>query len=110
MTHSRPACIVWSMTTLNITTKQTHYVDAFDLEAYIKELFGVEYPIPAAEETGNDVSLTYDIDGELPSYDVEDVEKILRGEWIPFRTRQLLNFMAKQGKIPTGSYVVGICW
>jgi hypothetical protein len=96
--------------TLNIETKTTHYVDAFHLEAYIKELFGIEYPVPAAEETGNDVSLAYEIDGELDSFDVEDIVKLLRGEWISYRTRTLMNYMAKQSKIPTGHYVIRISW
>jgi len=98
------------MANLNIETKTTHYVDAFDLEAFIKDLYGIDYSIVAAEEAGNDTSLTYEVTGKVESYDKADLDDLLRGKLISYRTGALLNLMAWHHKIPTGSYVIRICW
>jgi hypothetical protein len=95
---------------LNYSTRSTHYVDYSELQRYIKAVYGFEYPIVAAEETSNDTSLSYDIDGQIESWDREDFAKLTTGQWVPYRTRMLLNWMASEDRIPLGAYVVEICW
>lgn len=95
---------------LNYSTRATHYVDYSELERYIKAVYGFEYEIVAAEETSNDTSLSYDIDGEIDNWDMEDFAEMVAGEWVPYRTRMLLNLMAKEDRIPLGAYVVEISW
>ena len=96
--------------TLNIRTEMTHYVRDSELARFLKDSYGIDYQVAAMEESGNDAALAYDVDGDVPSYDIEDIQKILAGEWINYRTGSLLNYLAKEGKIPTGAYVVEICW
>lgn len=95
---------------LNYSSKITHHVDYRDLEEYIKEVFGFDYEIAAAEECGNDTALHFNIDGEVDEYDAKDLEKLKSGEWVPYRTRMLLNVMAKNLTIPAGDYIVKVSW
>lgn len=95
---------------LNYTTKSTHYVDYCELERYIKAVYEFNYEIVAAEECANDSYLSYDIDGEIDNGDMEDFAKMVAGQWVPYRTRMLLNLMARENRIPVGAYVVEICW
>jgi hypothetical protein len=85
-------------------------VDYSELQRYIKAVYGFEYPIVAAEETSNDTSLSFDVDGEIEYWDKEDFTKLVNGGWVPFCTQMLLNWMASEGRIPVGAYVVEISW
>lgn len=95
---------------MNIRTELTHYVSDSELARFLQENYGIDYSVAGMEESGNDTALAYNVDGDVPSYDVDDIQKILAGEWISYRTGSLLNYLAKEGKIPTGAYVITVCW
>lgn len=98
------------MPNLNIRTQTTHHVDCWDLEQFIKDRYGINYEIVAAEEASNDSTLHFSVDGNLQGYELDDVRKLISGNWIPFRTRQLLNLMCFNEEIPTGEYYIEISW
>lgn len=95
---------------MKITTKTTHHVDYYELEATIKKLYGVTYEIAAAEESGNDTSLEFFVDGAIQDYDLADMRKLMAGEFIPFRTELWLNIMCCNQEIPSGAYIVRVSW
>lgn len=95
---------------MKITTKTTHHVDYTELEATIKKLYGVTYEIAAAEESGNDASLEFFVDGVIEDYDLDDMRKLISGEWIPFGTGLWLNIMCFNQEIPSGDYIVRVSW
>jgi hypothetical protein len=95
---------------LNMRTEMTHHVHYNDLENFIAHLYGIGYSVTAAEELGNDIALSYDIDGDVPSYFEEDIKNLLAGNNASYLTRMLMNYMAREGKIPTGNYVIKVSW
>ncbi len=95
---------------MKIITKTTHHVDYSELEAAIKRLYGVIYEIAAAEESGNDTSLEFFVDGTIEDYDLADMRKLMAGEFIPFRTELWLNIMCSVQEIPSGDYIVRVSW
>jgi len=91
-------------------SEMTHYVDFGDLESFIKETYGFTYNIAAAEECGNDTSLTYHIDGVLDLFEHSLFEQMLAGEWLPYKTRLILNKLHQDGHIPAGNYLMTVDW
>lgn len=102
--------MVCLMTTLNIQTKTTHYVGYRDLEDFITEHYGFIYEIVAAEECGNDESLSFYIGKNFDSDDAFIFAEMQQGIWHPHKTRMLLTKLAYDGLIPTGNYIVEVCW
>lgn len=68
---------------------------------------GPHYEYVACQELSNDSAQTYDgINGELGSYEREDIEK---GE-LEWRARALLNRLCELGVIEPADYVITVCW
>jgi hypothetical protein len=95
---------------LKISTELTHYVEYHDLDAFIAQIYGFEYTVTAAEECGNDTSLSFNVDGSIQPWDEEDFAKLKNHDWVPYRTGMILNFLARDKHIPTGMYVVNVSW
>lgn len=98
------------MTTLNMRTEVTHYVDYRELEEFIQDTYGFQYEVVAAEECGNDTSLAFTVGTNFDNNDALLFEEMRQGIWHPYRTHMLLTKLASEGKIPTGKYIVEICW
>ena len=69
-----------------------------------------EYQIACQEETGNDCSLTFNVSGELSKSDEKDIKEFKEGIPLMWRTGTILNYLCKEGYIPTGRYVINISW
>jgi hypothetical protein len=95
---------------MKIRTETVHFVEYRDLEKAIKEHYGVDYEFVAAEECGNDSSHVFYVDGIIQDYDLEDLDTFLRGGWLNYRTGLILDKMHLDGHIPTGKYIVEVCW
>lgn len=96
---------------LNMRTKMTHYVDYCDLESFISKVYGLNISISAIEETGNDTTLAYDLDGELSSWEMEEFAAILADpNNAQYQLRLIMNKLVADEKIPAGSYNVWISW
>lgn len=92
--------------------KQMIEVNYSDLERAIEKHFGFkEYCIPAAEEVGNDTSLTYRIDGKLDPWELKDLEEMKAcGGNKNWRTQMLMNALCADGILEPGEYVINISW
>jgi len=89
------------------TIKIFVHCDYGKVEKIIEKEYGFdEYSIPASEETGNDITLEFTVDGELDQWEQENVDN--RKEL--YSTRCYLNDLARQGKIQKGEYLVRISW
>ncbi len=97
---------------MKIYTRTTHYVEYRDLEKFINQEFGKVFEIVVMEEVGNDVSLTFEIDGKITDYEQSDFDAWIDGNdnALMFQTRVILNKFASVGLIPKGSYVVSVSW
>jgi len=83
--------------------------DYGDLERLIKAEYGHEYDIPCCEETSNDVSLEFNVNGQF-GYDKEDVQKFKETGDGMFLLSDLLDDMMHRGVIEKGEYIVRISW
>lgn len=95
---------------MDMRTETVHFVDYSALENAILKHYGISYEFVAAEECANDSSHVFHVDGIIQDYDLEDLNTFLRGGWVSYRTGLILNKMHLDGHIPTGKYVVEVCW
>lgn len=96
---------------LSFTEKTTLHVDSFQFEEFVKSQGGERYDFVSSEECGNDSSHEFFASGEKPdSYDLEKAEAVLRGEWKASCTGALFEYFAWKGLIPSGEYIVSVCW
>lgn len=95
---------------LRIEKYEVMRVNSYDLEEFIKDVTGQDFEFVADQEAGNDTQHEFDVDGDLEDYDEERVDEFLEGEYGSHLTRPLLNWLAKNGHIEKGTYLVGVCW
>ncbi len=82
-------------------------VDYNEVERVIEEHYGFdEYCLPDAEEVGNDVSLEWNIDGEVDKWDVEDIKQ----RKARYCTQAYMNDLARQGIISKAVYLIDVSW
>lgn len=91
---------------LAMNTVTVYEVDAYKFEEFVAEHGGESFSFQADEECADDTDHKYEIDGEVDEWDQEKVDNTLSGGYDSYVTRSLLNYFAKQGLIPTGSYLI----
>lgn len=99
---------------MKITTKTVHYVDHSDLQKAIEEHFGIqEYNIPCDAECGNNAALEVTVSG-LP---FDQYQQNSLDEWLTSGGQKqmwgpgiMMQKMAIDGVIPTGEYIISVCW
>lgn len=70
-----------------------------------------EFEFVAVEESSNDTSHTFQVDGKLSKWDEEEMEEMLEKQnYDCFSTRRILNYLASKGVIETGNYLINVCW
>ena len=90
-------------------TARTYTVLTYDeVEKLIRDSYGIDYEIAAAEEANLDDNLTFRLDGILDKFDEGDLERIIRGEWIPYRTRLILNDLVRRAVLQTGYVMIEV--
>lgn len=101
---------------MKITTKTIHEVDYNDLDEAISEFLKekgaakTEFKIVAYEELGNDSAQTFSIGGYDWAVPKEkEKAEILKGK-LHYKTSSIMEWMCSEGKIPSGDYVIEICW
>lgn len=87
-------------------------VDYHELDNLINNEFSppLKYGVAVDEETGNDTSLTYNVDGIVQDYDKNEITKFKETGRGMYLTRSLLNYLAAEGKIEKGQYLIKISW
>lgn len=89
--------------------KTVFSADYNDVEKLINEYFpklNGKYEIPCSEECNNDVTLEYDLDGNLSTYDERGIEA---GEEM-YMTRTYLNKLVSVGTLEAGTYIIRVSW
>lgn len=86
--------------------------DYSDVEELLCKYFGLdEYSVPCAEETGNDTSLSYHLDGLLTEYDQKFIQDVLSTkDTRSYGTQTLLNYLAFIGLLPRGQFIINVSW
>jgi len=92
--------------------REEHSSDKFGNQ-YFKEL-GVylkEFEFVAIEEANNDSAYTYHVNGELYDWDKKEMKEMLeKKDFDNFSTRRILDYLAKEGFIPKGTYLINVSW
>lgn len=97
-----------------VKTETVHRLEYQHFEELVNEfiLGGVDrhvkgsYSFPAGEETSNDTAQTYTVYGTPdPSEDIME-----KAPHFQYRASELLEHLAEKGIIPTGKYVIEVCW
>jgi len=82
-------------------------VDYHEVEKVIMEVYGFEeYNLPYTEELVNDISLEWNITGEVSEQQAQKITD--RNQH--YSTRVYMNDLARQGIIEKGTYLIDICW
>jgi hypothetical protein len=76
------------------------------LDEYIENYFGQSFLLIADLEMGGDFAKEMDIDGELGEYELKAVEKFKASGKGSLITRALLNYLAAQGMLEKGRYLI----
>lgn len=100
------------MTELKITTKSTHYVDAYDLCRFLTEKIGRKIVFG---QSSNDTDYSCLADGNSDSWEdqEEEVNEIIKSGYINCDYPgwdSILSYAANQNWIPEGNYVVRVSW
>jgi putative NADH-flavin reductase len=98
------------VTELKMKTKVIHEVDVFDLEAFVKEVYGINVEIVAMQEASNDSSLSFSVESAIEDYFLDTLDEIMSTGYSCFGTGTLLNKLCLDGHIPAGEYLVKISW
>lgn len=96
---------------LKIKVKTLNVVDCDDLERYIRRIYGVVYEIVAEQEWNNDSNYKFSVDGVIPNYDMNKVERIRNGNNPgQYSLHIFLNLLALDGHISRGDYLIEVSW
>ncbi len=88
-------------------------VDYNEVENLVMEKYpwATKYDFPCMQETSNDTSHTFDIDGELDEYDLKDWEELKKNNgYLNYRNSLILNKLCADGHIEPGEYLVNVSW
>jgi hypothetical protein len=91
--------------------EQAFFANYHKVEKLLMDYYGFkEYSIVAMEETSNDMSLVYDLNGKLFDFEKEDIDEALKTH-IPkqYRTANYLKGLMNSVLEP-GIYIIEICW
>lgn len=102
----------WTPTTLTCSKEVMVTVEYGDLEEFITKVYGLkEWSFVADQECGNDSQHSFDVDGKVEEYDLEEIkefqEKKVQSQ---FLTPVLLNDCCAKGLIEKGEYLIRVCW
>lgn len=98
---------------LKTTTRCVQEVDYFDLDAFVKEITGRDWEFAAAEECGNYTDHSISVSAKpLDPYDQSKIDAFLAGDIIGRYpcARTMLDWLASQGHILPGNYLVRVSW
>jgi hypothetical protein len=96
------------MPKLTMHDRQVHTVMWGDLESFVKQVYGHDIEIAAMEEANNGDNLSFFVTSTMVgSYDREEFTRWkTTGDFWPFGTATILNFLMLDGYIPSGYYMV----
>jgi len=97
--------------TLKYVTETVHNVEVNDLKMFIREQTGHSYEIVPNEEWGNDEQHRIIVDGDMSGWAFAYWTKFKStGDQDRYRTRDIMNGLCADGKLPAGIYVINVSW
>ena len=70
-----------------------------------------EFEFVAIEEANNDSAYTYNVSGDKYEWDKTEMKEMLeKKEFDCYSTRRILDYLASEGVIGTGTYLINVSW
>lgn len=92
-------------------TETIHTVDSYDLDDFIREVYGIKSECQQTEEWGNDTKHRFKIEPLTKDIDKTYWETIKSTKSIPmYDIRIVLCGMCMEGKIEAGVYLISVSW
>ena len=87
-------------------------VNAFDLDAFVKSIYGTKsYSFIADNECGNDSVHTFTVVNEqLEDYEQDELNEWKENDSGNYMTSILLQDLCINGHIQPGEYIISVCW
>jgi hypothetical protein len=93
-----------------IKTKVVHRMDYDDFERIVKEVYGHEFSLVAAEELGNDQSWTASVKKGDSRFFVAAIQNFKKTGDYQYKAAAILHDLVERDYLPEGDYVIDICW
>ena len=93
---------------LQFKTTTYFLMDHDKLENIVKEELGLEFDFVQREECSNDSEHKFNVTGKSFEDYPMSKEVFIREPYLP--SDEILNFLAYLGRIPTGNYLISVCW
>jgi hypothetical protein len=97
---------------LNMRPVQVFEVDYGDLELFITDSFDLksQFSIPADQESGNDTTISLNVDPRLGEYSRQRVAAYVASESSVFVLGDMMDYLCAYGRISPGKYIINISW
>lgn len=86
-------------------------VDYNDLDTFVQNVLGFkDYEFACVQESGNDSSNEFNLDGKMREYDLKIIEEWKAGKTPNYSNRQVLNYLVSEGYLKPGNYLINVSW
>jgi hypothetical protein len=97
--------------TLKVTEKKVSFVDWYDFEKFVKQVYDAPgYDFVAVQEGQNDSEYEFNPTGRIEDYQNTRAENIRNGEIDTYSNNLLFNCLVADGYIESGTYIVKVNW
>lgn len=86
----------------------SYHLTDLEIDTLITDYFGVDYEICAAELLGSSEAWSHDTVNRLSELGQEEIDAFLTGKQYEYMTRNLLDKMCMDGKVPEGTILVEV--
>jgi len=97
---------------LKMHIEMTHFVDYGDFERFAMEVYPNlkgGYSFAEVQESANDTSYTFHVDGKISKWEKKDADNIREGG-VVHSNYLLFNVLIADGYLEPGTYVVRVSW
>jgi len=95
----------------NLTVKTTYNLEYDVVDQIISTFFNIDYEITAEEELFNDSIFSLSVySNNVTSYDLNNISAIKNGKTTQYSTGIYMSYLAKEGLIPEGEYIINVSW
>lgn len=93
-----------------LTTVTINKIDYGEFERVVKDFYGKDFSVVAAEEWNNDSIHNFIVTGLLSAHDEKDLAEFKARGWKMYVTDVLVNDLCRVGLLPKGQLVIEVSW
>ncbi len=81
-----------------------------EVERVFSKLLGKPFSIVEQEEAKNDISLTFNVTGNIDRYQFKEIAVFMMSGTGEYLTQTVLDFLCGEGFLEPGAYVIDVSW